>query len=131
MLTTKFYHTDLAAPYNKEILGYNFPEDGASVAEMLHLGDSNLPANYIDGEERPILAELEGIVINSPHSAKKVINCICIYVYLQDPWTCLFEFHVCEICPNVLHARQIKCSAYRLQEREVWISWLIACHKWQ
>lgn len=62
----------MVAPYNEDILGYNFPDDGASIAEMLHLGDSNLPANYIDGEERPILAELEGIVINSPPSAKKV-----------------------------------------------------------
>lgn len=64
----------VVVPQNLDITDYDFPEDGASIADNLHLGDSNLPASFIDGVERPILAELEGIVMNSPPSAKKVTS---------------------------------------------------------
>ena len=66
------YTSAIEAPRNLDITDYDFPEDGISIADSLHLGDPNLTADLIDGEERPILAELDGIVINSPPSAKKV-----------------------------------------------------------
>lgn len=61
------------APVNYSITDYDFLEDGDLISESLLLGDSCVTALSVDGEERPVLAELEGIVTKTPPgSAKKV-----------------------------------------------------------
>lgn len=60
---------------NAEMLQYDFSEDGFAVAEGLHHGKSQSLAATGDGEERPVLAELEGIVMKTPTgSPKKVVD---------------------------------------------------------
>ena len=62
---------------NEDVEGYDFVEDGEPVAESIHRGPSNIAGNAEAEVERPVLAELEGIVMQSPPpSTKKVTICI-------------------------------------------------------
>ena len=58
---------------NSDIVEYNFPEDGDSIDNDLHMGSSESLASIIDGEERSILAELEGIVTKTPPATPKKV----------------------------------------------------------
>jgi len=59
---------------NKDVAGYDFLEDGEPIAESILRGPTNLEGAKGAETDRPVLAELEGVVLQSPPpSTKKVL----------------------------------------------------------